>query len=459
MTGPLPALVSASSLATRSRQAAPLWMDLAYAGVGLAATIPWAIVDSWLLYFYLPPGENGARVPAVFYGAPVAVACVVNIVLCPVVGHLSDVARSRWGRRRPFIAVGALLLVAAFALLWQPPVAGNSALNLIYLMAILTLYNIACSMVTIPLNSLLPELARSEYHRVRLATAWAGAQMLGILLAALAGPLIQQIGYVPMARLYAAIALPFFYLPLPALREPPHRPISPESRPGFGASLALAVQNRSFRILTAVGLCTGLALAVVLLIMPFLVTEICTLGQADSAWFFGAAVITSLICYPAVTGLSQRFGKRRVLTGALGLSALALPVLALIGPWWRLPPLLQGLLGVTLVSAVAAPISVLPPAFIADLTDADARRTGQRREGAFYSVWVLQSQLVTGIAAMVTPVILLLGRSRLDPAGPLGVRAAIVFGGCLYGLAYLFFRRYPPALVFEPRSGHPDHPA
>ena len=459
MTGPLPALTATPSLSTTPsltadrRRPPSLWIDLAYGSVGLAATLPWVIVDSWLLFFFLPPGEVGARVPVALYGIPVAVASLVNVILCPIVGHLSDQTRSRWGRRRPYLVVGALLLLATFGLLWRPPVAGLSVLNLLYLALTLALYNVGYVLVEVPFIAFLPELARSDSHRVRLATILAAAQGLGILLAALAGPLIQLLGYESMAWLYAAIALPFFVWPMPVLREYLRHQIAPVDRPGFGAGLALTAHNRSFLLLVGAGLCAGLALAFTVLIMPFLVTEICALGPADSAWFFGAAVVTSLVCYPAVTWLSQRLGKRRVFAGALGLSALAFPGLALISPRWPLPLLAQGLLWVVLESAVAAPVSVLPPAFIADLTDDDARQTGQRREGAFYSVWVLQNQLVAGVAAVVAPVILLLGRSHLDPQGPLGVRVVGLICGGLCGLAYLLMRRYP-ALADAARDHH-----
>jgi glycoside/pentoside/hexuronide:cation symporter, GPH family len=452
MTGPLRLPAPGSALPAGGRQAAPLWVDLAYGGVGLAATLPWAIVDTWLLYFYLPPSEAGPRVPAAFYGVPVLVACLVNIVICPLIGHLSDRTRGRWGRRRPFISAGALPLLVAFGLLWQPPVAEMSALNLVYLTLILIVYNAAYSVVMVPYTSLLPELAKSEFHRVRLASVWAGAQMLGVLLAALAGPLIQQLGYAPMAWLYAAAAVPLFYLPLLALRELPGHQTPPASRLGFRASLTFTVHNRGFLILTVAGFCSGLAVALLLLIIPFLVTEICGLTPADSAWFYGAAVLTSLACYPIVTWLSQRFGKQRIVAGSLVLSGLALPGLALIGPWWPIPLLAQGVLWIILESAAAAPVNVLLPAFIADLTDEDARRTAQRREGAYYSAWILQSQLVTGVAAVAVPVILLLGRSHLDTHGPLGLRVTSLIGGGLFCLAYLFFRRYP-----APTGGSKDH--
>jgi hypothetical protein len=59
----------------------------------------------------------------------------------------------------------------------------------------------------------------------------------------------------------------------------------------------------------------------------------------------------------------------------------------------------------------------------------------------------------------VAPVILLLGRSHLDPQGPLGVRLMSLVCGGLCGLAYLLIRRYGAPPVLEQRAGQVDRPA
>src|SRR5210317_1687792 len=39
----------------------------------------------------------------------------------PLMGYISDNTRSRWGRRRPYIFIGAILSGIFFILLWQLP--------------------------------------------------------------------------------------------------------------------------------------------------------------------------------------------------------------------------------------------------------------------------------------------------------------------------------------------------
>ena len=101
-------------------------------------------------------------------------------------------------------------------------------------------------------------------------------------------------------------------------------------------------------------------------------------------------------------------------------------------------------------------VTMLPPALGAEIIDHDAELTGQRREGTFYATWGLLDQIINGVAAAALPLLLLLGRSRADPHGPLGVRMVGVLGGVMLLTAFLVFQKYPlwrhPSDVLRPRS-------
>jgi GPH family glycoside/pentoside/hexuronide:cation symporter len=430
-----------------------LRIDLSYSSFSMATTIVWTVVDSWLLYFYLPPeGQGSPLVPIALFGVVMLMSRVLNAILTPPIGYWTDHAHSRWGRRLPFIFLAGIPYAFFFVLLWAPPFQGTSLGNLIYLGVILISYNIAQSLVTIPYGSLLPELARTDPHRVRMTTWSASLQLIGVILAGLAGILISRWGYIWMAVIYALVILPLLYAPFLVLREQPERQIEAEQRFGFWESLGITLRNRAFLVMTATGACFWTATTFLIYVIPYIVTEICLLTEADTPYFYLPAVVASLISYPIVNKLSARFGKWRVFAGSLLATAFVLPGLMLIGSWWPIPLAVQGVLWIAIEAVAMSGITVLPYTFAAEITDYDETQTGQRREGAYYSAWSLLDQLANGLAGLLLPLLLLLGRSHLDPHGPLGVRLTGLVGGVLMLAAFLIFQRYPLKHLSEPAA-------
>jgi GPH family glycoside/pentoside/hexuronide:cation symporter len=98
---------------------------------------------------------------------------------------------------------------------------------------------------------------------------------------------------------------------------------------------------------------------------------------------------------------------------------------------------------IALQAVAMSGLTMLPQAFAAEIVDYDESLTGQRREGAYYSSWSLLGQIISGVAALVLPLLFHLGRSQSDPNGPLGVRLTGIIGGVLMFAAFLLFFKYP----------------
>ncbi len=437
--------MSTTNHALEMDQEAPsVHIDIFYSLVTLGSTTIWSVMSGWLLYFYLPPqGEGPALVPAALYGATLFVVRAINALIAPPIGHLSDQTRSPWGRRLPFMFASALPMALFFFLLWTPPVQQASIWNLAYLAIVFLMYNLAYTFNQVTHTALLPELARTDSHRVRISAWSSGSFLVGIILGGAASLLIDNIGYKSTALIYAGIALPLFYLPFLVLRERPECQIKPQERLTLKDAAAAMLRNRAFLIMTATGILYWSVTTFVQSIIPFIVTEVCQLTKGETFSFYIPAVLASLGCYPLVTWLSDQVGKRTVFSGSLLASALVLPGLMAIGNWFPLPLKTQGILWITLQGVTMAGVTMLPPAFAADITDYDEELTGQRREGAYYATWGLLDQAINGAASALLPLILLLGRSQSDPQGPLGVRLIGPLGGVMMFAAFLIFLRYP----------------
>ena len=69
---------------------------------------------------------NALGVNAVLVGLACAIPRLLDAASDPLIGHLSDNTRSRWGRRRPWLLAGLVICAISGLLLWTPPLSQNA---------------------------------------------------------------------------------------------------------------------------------------------------------------------------------------------------------------------------------------------------------------------------------------------------------------------------------------------
>ncbi len=118
-----------------------------------AALFP--IVIPLQILLFLPPGQVGNAQQALLLGWISAVGAVVSLIMPPVFGMMSDNTRGSWGRRRPYIAAGTLLLILSALLL---AVAGSIA---IFVLALI-INQVGSNAANASYQALLPDLVPRE---------------------------------------------------------------------------------------------------------------------------------------------------------------------------------------------------------------------------------------------------------------------------------------------------------
>jgi len=87
----------------------------------------------------------------------------------PIIGHLSDRTRSKWGRRRPFLLFGAIPFGLSFILLWLGPNFSQTGLIIYYSLAYIV-YEFMATIVYMPYYALTPELTEDYDERTKLTS-------------------------------------------------------------------------------------------------------------------------------------------------------------------------------------------------------------------------------------------------------------------------------------------------
>src|SRR6056297_2886798 len=122
-----------------------------------------AAIGGMVIVLNLGLGMNPALV-----GLVAALPRLTDALTDPLMGYISDTTRSRWGRRRPYIFIGAIASGLVFALLWQLPLGKSQAFYFWYFLAGSLLFYLCYTIFATPWVALGYELTPDYHERTRL---------------------------------------------------------------------------------------------------------------------------------------------------------------------------------------------------------------------------------------------------------------------------------------------------
>ncbi|MGI9328983.1 MAG: MFS transporter, partial [Pseudomonadales bacterium] len=142
---------------------------------------------TFLLYFYT---DVLGLTPAAA-GGVLLVARLVDAVTDPIMGLLAERTRTRFGRMRPYIFLGAVPLGVIAVLTFTVPDLDDRG-KLIWAYVTYTAFGIAYTVVTIPYSTMTAVLTTDHHERtllstVRMACAFAGGFVVSVLMLKLVG--------------------------------------------------------------------------------------------------------------------------------------------------------------------------------------------------------------------------------------------------------------------------------
>lgn len=256
-------------------------------------------------------------------GALLFVTKIYDAVTDPLMGAISDRTRHRWGARRPWLLLGAVLLGPSFALLFSIEPLASTAATLGLIGLVLLLHATAYTIFAVPYMAMPPVLARDYDGRTQLMSYRVLFLTGGILASSYLGPKIVTwagegaTGYFWMGVVYAGFAVVsgLWAFAATAGHDRPGNPPGEDEPPVFTQlfdQFRSIAGNRPFLLLMAVKLCKLVALASVLASTPYLFRYVLGFSTGQIGNYLLAFSLSGLASIPFWRALMRRYGKRDV---------------------------------------------------------------------------------------------------------------------------------------------------
>lgn len=404
-----------------------------------------AITANILVFYQLIFFTNVAGLSPVVAGSIRTIAGIWDAVNDPIVGTLSDRTQSKWGRRYPWMIWGAVPLGVFFFLHWVvPQFSANPSRQEFGLFAFYVLmsvlFNTAYTAVNLPYSALTPELTQDYNERTKLTQYRFTFSITGSILSLILAQIVfanvesptQQ--YLIIGAICAVVCIVPPYLCILGTRKrmaQVHQQSTlldedtSTSLPYF-QQLRLAFSNRPFLCVIGIYLFSWLAVQNTAAIIPYFIDDWMGLPAKDSAQVALAVQGTAIVMLSVWGAISQRVGKKAVYFMGMGIWIIAQIGLGFIQP---------GQVGLLYVLAIMAGFGVstaylVPWSMLPDVIELDQLKTGQRREGIFYSFMVFLQKIGLALGQLVISIALqqsgFNGTAEVQPASALtAIRFAI----------------------------------
>lgn len=415
-------LAAKKHYATRPEDRISFLHKIIYGLGGFVNNLLAAAIGGMVIVLNLGLGMNPALV-----GLLGALPRLTDALTDPLMGYISDNTHSRWGRRRPYIFVGAISSGIIFALLWQLPQGESENFYFWFFLIGSLIFYLGYTVFATPWVALGYELTPDYHERTRLMGVQNFMGQLAYIIAPWFLLIMQSAMFDDMVDGAANLAIGVGFLTicvgvLPAifLRERFSHPELTE------AQIAARLQKVSMwevvkknmieffrgflmtlKVKPFIKLCaaTFLVFNGFMLISSFQFYVIIyyvfggdtELGAEYAGWSGTVGAVSTFIVIGIVTWMSTKIGKRKAFFVAIGISIVGYAL-----KWFCYNPQypLLLLLPAPLMAFGLGGLFTLMGSMIADVCDYDELETHERREGMFGSIfwWVVKLGMALALA-------------------------------------------------------------
>lgn len=370
----------------------PYWQKILYASGSLGVALSYQAFATYIQFLYI----DILGLKAALVGIGWSIYGIWNAVNDPLAGYFSDNTRSRFGRRIPWIASTFIPVGLFFYLLWVPPtplIRGGQTPLFVYFMAIVLVFDLIWTLITMNWTALFPEMIADEKERASVSGWRQVFSILGLLLGVALPPILvgaDWSGRGGMALTFGIVTSATFGISLLGSKENPA--IQQEEQPPFLPALKATFNSSSFRWFLAANLHKEFIYSIMTASIPFWAKYVLRVQGPVTAFgmeldaglqnslLLGTAFIMALPGVPIWTAVAKRWGGRRGWQVSQATFALSMVLLFLANDFF------QGVISTSIVGLSLAGLLVFPDLLISDVIDEDETVVGARREGMYFGI-------------------------------------------------------------------------
>lgn len=350
-----------------------------------------------------------------------------DAILDPIMGFISDNTRSKWGRRRQYVLIGAVMMGIGFVAMWQLYRTDGLTHNFVYFLLWSLLFFTGLTVFSIPYVAMGYEMSDDFHERTSIMAvaqwigqwAWVIAPWFWVVMYdpkwfasadSAARTLSVWVGVICM--LLAMV--PALFIPSRSTQDDTHLTPLTLSNVGVGLREMFDGFKEAFACVPFRKLCFSTflifnAFNTVAAFSFFIVVYHLFKGNTAAAgiWptLFGSvgALVTTFAVIPTVAWLSKRVGKKVAFMVSQGISLIGYLLLWFLmvpgKPWmfmFALPFFSFGIGG----------LFTLMMSMTADVCDLDELATGKRREGIFGAIYWWMVKLGFAVAGLLSGAIM-----------------------------------------------------
>ena len=328
---------------------------------------------------------------------------LIDAITDPLMGYISDHTQSRWGKRRPYVFIGAIIAGCSYMIMWQVYESNSEMYNFLYFLGWSCVFWIGMTIFGVPFVAMGYEMSDDFHERTRIMAvsqwigqwAWVIVPWFWVILDPSFGWFESMSAGARDLSLWVGAGCMLLAI-VPAIfcthtandgknQQQLEKHSLTDSIKDFGRGIVVTLRNKPFQKICIATFFIFNAFNIVASFSYFIITHYVQVGTAwVAAYGTASALCTTFIVIPIINHLSQIYGKKLTF-----LCSQAISILGYILLWWGFSPENPWLmfLPLPLFACGIGGLFTLMMSMTADVCDLDELETSKRREGTFGAIY------------------------------------------------------------------------